>query len=149
MKGKFYDKITDLLVDDGNTEAMAELVAEGAKADGAEVTLAEVSEMSAEEAAQFDKLALGCPANGDEDLEEGEFAPFYEALKDLYSKEKPLALFGSYGWGDGEWMRNWQKDAEDAGLQLIADGLICLESPEDSGLEDECRKLGKALADAS
>ena len=132
----------------GNTEAMAELVAEGAKEGGNDVTLASVAELSAEDAAGFDKLALGCPAMGDETLEEGEFQPFYDELKTLYAKEKPLVLFGSYNWAEGEWMRKWGEDAKEAGLNLVHDGLICYDAPQDSGLEDECRELGKALAEA-
>ena len=88
----------------GNTGAMAQAVAAGAKGAGAEAELLTVSEISADAAAAYDKLALGCPAMGAEVLEEGEFEPFFTALEGKLSGKK-VALFGSYGWGDGQWMR--------------------------------------------
>ena len=88
----------------GNTKAMAEAVAEGAKGAGAEVALLNVSETTADAAASYDKLALGCSAMGDEVLEEAEFEPFFQQLESRLTG-KNISLFGSYGWGDGQWMR--------------------------------------------
>ena len=124
----------------GNTQAMAEAVAVGA---GAE--LFSVSEIGVEQAAGFQKLALGCPAMGAEVLEEEEFEPFFTALEPFLSGKK-VALFGSYGWGDGEWMRNWQQRTEAAGAQICGgEGLILNETPDADGLA-ACRKLGEELA---
>ena len=124
----------------GNTEAMAKAVAEGAGA-----RLFTVSEISAGEAAGYDRLALGCPAMGAEVLEEGEFEPFFTALEGRLSGKK-LALFGSYGWGDGQWMRDWYERAEGAGADLCGDeGLILNETPDAAGLE-ACKALGSELA---
>ena len=130
----------------GNTSAMAQAVADGAKGAGAEAELLTVSEISADAAAAYDKLALGCPAMGAEVLEEGEFEPFFTALEGKLSGKK-VALFGSYGWGDGQWMREWQERTEKAGAVLCGEGLIVNEAPDEAGLES-CRALGARLASA-
>ena len=130
----------------GNTGAMAQAVADGAKGAGAEAELLTVSEISADAAAAYDKLALGCPARGAEVLEEGEFEPFFTALEGKLSGKK-VALFGSYGWGDGQWMREWQERTEKAGAVLCGEGLIVNEAPDEAGLES-CRALGARLASA-
>lgn len=129
----------------GNTQAMAEAVAEGAKEAGADARLFTVAEIGAQEAAGYGKLALGCPAMGAEVLEEGEFDPFFTELTASLGGKK-VALFGSYGWGDGQWMRDWQERVSGAGAWLLNDeGLMIHEAPDEDGLSD-CRKLGKALA---
>ena len=130
----------------GNTGAMAQAVADGAKGAGAEAELLTVSEISADAAAAYDKLALGCPAMGAEVLEEGEFEPFFTAREGKLSGKK-VALFGSYGWGDGQWMREWQERTEKAGAVLCGEGLIVNEAPDEAGLES-CRALGARLASA-
>ena len=130
----------------GNTGAMAQAVADGAKGAGAEAELLTVSEISADAAAAYDKLALGCPAMGAEVLEEGEFEPFFTALEGKLSGKK-VALFGYYGWGDGQWMREWQERTEKAGAVLCGEGLIVNEAPDEAGLES-CRALGARLASA-
>ena len=130
----------------GNTGAMAQAVADGAKGAGAEAELLTVSEISADAAAAYDKLALGCPAMGAEVLEEGEFEPFFTGLEGKLSGKK-VALFGSYGWGDGQWMREWQERTEKAGAVLCGEGLIVNEAPDEAGLES-CRALGARLASA-
>ena len=129
----------------GNTKAMAEAVAEGAKGAGAEVALLNVSETTADAAASYDKLALGCSAMGDEVLEEAEFEPFFQQLESRLTG-KNISLFGSYGWGDGQWMRDWEKDCDDAGIHLVCESVICCETPDDAALE-ACRAMGKALAE--
>ena len=124
----------------GNTEAMAKAVAEGA---GAE--LFSVSEFSGD-VADYDRLAFGCPAMGAENLEEGEFEPFFTDNEGkLYGKK--VALFGSYGWGDGEWMRQWADRVTADGAELVnGEGLIVNETPDDSALAD-CKALGAKLAE--
>lgn len=123
----------------GNTQAMAQAVAEGADAD-----LFGVSELDAGAAAQYGALALGCPAMGAEVLEESAFEPFFTELE-THLAGKPVALFGSYGWGDGQWMRDWADRVRAAGAQLCAEPVTVNEAPQDSEL-DECRALGRALA---
>ena len=122
----------------GNTEQMAAAVAEGANAE-----LFSVSEFSGK-LSDYDRLAFGCSAMGAEELEESEFEPFFaEAESGLNGKT--IALFGSYGWGDGEWMRSWVKRAEDDGAGIVGgEGLIANEAPSDDDLE-KCRELGRAL----
>lgn len=129
----------------GNTKAMAEAVAEGAKGAGAEVALLNVSETTADAAASYDKLALGCSAMGDEVLEEAEFEPFFQQLESRLTG-KNISLFGSYGWGDGQWMRDWVERAQGDGAQVLnGEGLICNEAPDDD-VQAACRKLGADLA---
>jgi flavodoxin I len=129
----------------GNTEAMANAVAEGARAAGAEVELSAVSAFSRELMSGFDAVALGCPAMGDEILDEDEMEPFVASLTAADVQGKKLALFGSYDWGDGEWMRAWSKRMRDLGASLVSDGLIVQLAPGNEELK-ECRALGNTLA---
>ena len=129
----------------GNTEAMANSIVDGASAAGAEVKACLVSEFSADDVAGYDALAFGCPAMGAEELESDEFEPVWDACKPAIG-EKPVALFGSYGWGGGEWMDSWRDDAEAAGLKVI-DALIANEVPDDEAVE-ACENLGRALVEA-
>ena len=131
----------------GNTETMAQAVAEGAKSVNPDTAYFSVSEISADDASSYDTLILGCPAMGSEVLEEDEFEPFFTALEGKISG-KNVALFGSYGWGDGEWMRNWEERVTGAGAKLVGgEGLIINETPDDAGLEP-CKELGKKAAEA-
>ena len=128
----------------GNTEAMAEAVGEGIKAAGKECAVVSISDISASDLEGETSFALGCPAMGAEVLEEGEMEPFVEEVE-KFAKGKNIALFGSYGWGDGEWMRTWCDRAKDAGAELVEDeGLICNNTPDDEGLA-ACRELGGKL----
>ena len=129
----------------GNTEAMAMAVAEGAKEKGAEVSVLTASEFSADQVGSFDAIAFGCPSMGAEQLEEMEFEPMFSACENRLSG-KTIALFGSYGWGDGEWMRSWEKDCADAGINLVCDSVTCCEAPDDAAL-DALRAMGKTLAE--
>ena len=129
----------------GNTQAMAEAVAEGIREGGAEAVLLEVGNADAAALASENAFALGCPSMGAEQLEESEMEPFVETLEPLVSGKRIL-LFGSYGWGDGEWMRDWAERMKNAGAALIREeGLIANEAPDDEALE-ECRAAGKELA---
>ena len=87
----------------------------------------------------------GCPARGAEVLEEMEFQPMFDACKRSLGGKR-VALFGSYGWGDGEWMRTWESDCDSAGLNLVCESVICTETPGETALE-ACRALGKALVE--
>ena len=128
----------------GNTEAMANAVLEGVKEAGAEGKLLNCGEFDATKVADYDAIAFGCPAMGDEVLEEDEFEPLFEDCKAKLSGKK-IALFGSFGWGDGEWMRNWEEDCKTAGAILACDPVICNDEPDDDAKE-ACQNLGKALA---
>ena len=128
----------------GNTEAMAEEVANGAKAAGAEVESFTTDDFAADKMDDYDAVAFGCPAMGDEVLEEDEFEPMFDGCK-AELKDKKIALFGSYGWGDGEWMRNWEKSCKEAGAVLATESVICNDMPDDAGVAN-CKELGAALA---
>lgn len=130
----------------GNTEAMANAVAEGAKAQGAEATLFSAGEFDAALMDNFDAVAFGCPAMGAEVLEEGEFEPMFSACEAKLAGKK-IALFGSYGWGDGEWIRTWAEDAEAAGARMVVEPVMANGSP-DGDAETACAALGTALANA-
>lgn len=128
----------------GNTEKMAQAVVEGASASGAEVSLFEVNDFKVDTIPSYDAIAFGCPAMGDEELEEVEFAPMFEEAKAILA-DKPIALFGSYSWADGEWMDKWADDCNDAGLNLATDPVIAFDDPDDDALE-ACKKLGADLS---
>lgn len=128
----------------GNTEAMANCVAAGAKNAGADVTVYTASEFNAGLMDQYDAIAFGCPAMGAEQLEESEFQPMFDECSPKLGGKK-IGLFGSYSWADGEWMRTWQGDCEGLGANLVMDGVICFEAPDAEG-EAACEALGKALA---
>ena len=129
----------------GNTQAMAEAIADGAREAGAQADLFSVDQVTVDQALEYDKLALGCPAMGAEVLEEAEFEPFFTALEGRLGGKR-VALFGSYGWGDGQWMRDWCERAKGDGAVLFSEeGLICNEAPDDDA-QEACRKLGAALA---
>ena len=126
----------------GNTEAMANFVAEGA---GGQADLFTPGEFSADLISSYSALAFGCPSMGAEQLEEAEFEPMFEAVKPRLSG-KTIGLFGSYGWGDGQWMRDWCERAKEDGAVLFSEeGLICNETPDDDA-QAACRKLGADLA---
>lgn len=130
----------------GNTETMANCIADGARESGAEVAILSPGEFSATRFSEFGVVAFGCPAMGAEQLEESEFEPMYQDLRGSLSG-KPVGLFGSYGWGDGEWIRTWAEDAEAAGARLVVEPVMANGSP-DGDAETACAALGTALANA-
>ena len=128
----------------GNTEAMANLIADGIKEAGAEVEVATSDCFGIDD---YEKIVLGCPSMGDEELEDSEFEPMYSSIKPKLNGKK-VALFGSYGWGECDWMRDWESDAKDAGAVLISDeGLTVNETPEGEAC-DACKEYGKKIAQA-
>ena len=128
----------------GNTEKMAFAVAEGIRAKGAEVGIFHAAEFNPSQTGDYAGIAFGCPSMGAGELEADEFEAVYGAAMPRLSGE-PVALFGSYGWGDGEWMRNWQEEVEQASCNLIAEGLIANNEPDEDALA-ACRALGEKLA---
>lgn len=129
----------------GNTQAMAEAIAKGINDSGKEAVVQYVSEASASELQDAKVFALGCPAMGAEVLEEGEMEPFVSEVEGIAAGKK-IALFGSYGWGDGQWMRDWEERMSGCGAAIInGAGLICHETPDDAMIS-ECENLGKQIA---
>ena len=125
----------------GNTAAMASAIAAGM---GEGTELYSVDQFTGD-IAEYDKIAFGCPAMGDEVLEEGEFDPFFSSIEGKLGGKK-VALFGSYGWGDGQWMRDWEDRMRGAGATISGgEGVICQETPDADALA-ACEALGKALA---
>ena len=127
----------------GNTEAMAKEVAEGAKAAGAEVDVLTASEFGADKMDAYDAVAFGCPAMGAEELEDSEFEPMFSDCEGKLGGKK-IALFGSYGWGDGEWMRTWEETCKADGAVLACESVLANEAPDDEAVA-ACQALGKAL----
>lgn len=125
----------------GNTQAMAEAIAGAAQAE-----LFEAAAFDASQANSYDTIAFGCPAMGAEQLEESEFEPMFSACLPVL-KGKKIALFGSYGWGGGEWMQTWEQECAAAGAVFAAESLMCHEAPDGEALEN-CKALGRALAGA-
>lgn len=128
----------------GNTEAMAAAVAEGIREKGAEAALFTAAEFDASMVDNFDAIAFGCPSMGAEQLEESEFEPMFSACEPKLQGKK-IALFGSYGWGDGEWMRSWEAVAKGFGAELVCGSVICADAPDEEA-QAACEALGKALA---
>lgn len=129
----------------GNTQKMAEAVAEGAKAQGVQVSTVRVENASAADVFEANAVAMGCPSMGAEVLEEDYMEPFIAEMEKGELGGKPLALFGSYDWGDGEWMRNWQERMKVCKFDVIEEGLIARNEPGDNELQ-LCRELGMRLA---
>lgn len=128
----------------GNTEAMADALADGIREAGGEAALITVDSADAQELVKEDVFALGCPSMGAEELEESEMEPFVAELEGEVSGKKIL-LFGSYGWGDGEWMRNWEERMKNAGAVLVTgSGIIANEAPDDAAVA-KLKAAGKEL----
>ena len=129
----------------GNTEAMANALADGIREAGGEAALITVDSAGAEALASEEVFALGCPSMGAEELEESEMEPFVMEVES-FAQGKQIGLFGSYGWGDGEWMRDWESRMSSAGAAIVGgEGVITQETPDAMALE-ACRTLGRALA---
>ena len=129
----------------GNTQAMAEAIGEGISEAGKEAMVLDVSAASLDDLKAAKVFALGCPAMGAEVLEEAEMEPFVCEVE-TFAGGKTIALFGSYGWGDGEWMRDWVERMQNAGANVLnGEGLICQEAPDEDAV-NECKNLGKQLA---
>ena len=127
----------------GNTEQMAFAVLEGAKEKGADAVLLTSAEFDVSTLNTYDAIAFGCPAMGAEVLEEYEFQPMWDDCEGALGGKK-VALFGSYGGGDGEWMRNWEESCSTAGAVLACDSVICNEAPDEEALS-ACKALGASL----
>lgn len=128
----------------GNTEEMAKAIAIGVTDAGSEASILTSSEFNSDRLSEFDAVAFGCPAMGAEELEESEFEPMFSELESSLNGKK-IALFGSYGWGDGEWMRSWEERCKTAGANLVSDFVICNEAPDDEAIR-ACKKLGSDLS---
>lgn len=127
----------------GNTEMMANEVSNGAQGAGAQVDVFTAADFTPEHMDKYDAVAFGCPSMGAEVLEEEEFDPMFQGCKPKL-KDKKIALFGSYGWGDGEWMRDWQQTCNECGAILTHDFVICMDAPDDDA-KAACSALGKSL----
>lgn len=129
----------------GNTEALANAVAEGVAEKGSCADVLTSRDFDENKVAQYDTFAFGCPAMGGEELEDREFEPMFSAVLPKLNGKK-VGLFGSFGWGDGEWMRNWQETTRNSGAILVADGVICNDYPDDNAITS-AKNLGSILAE--
>ena len=131
----------------GNTEAMAQAIGAGITAAGKSADVVPMETISPADLKDQAVWVLGCPAMGDEVLEDTEFEPMFDGCKDAL-KGKNIALFGSYGWGDGQWMRDWEDRMTAAGATLVGgEGVICQETPDEAALQN-CIEIGKQLVNA-
>ncbi len=129
----------------GNTEKMAQAIVAGAKAAGADAAAIEVGQADLDVLKGAAAFALGCPSMGVEELDDAEMEPFVQQVEG-FAAGKKIALFGSYGWGDGQWMRDWAERMEKAGAQVVGgEGLICQDEPDDTAVA-ACEQLGATLA---
>lgn len=128
----------------GNTAVMADAVVEGVKSAGGQPELFTAESFNSDMVDNYDFIAFGCPSMGCEQLEDTEFEPMFDSCKNKL-KGKKIALFGSYGWGDGEWMQTWENDCKSFGADLVCDSVICNDAPNDEAVA-KCEDLGKALA---
>ena len=129
--------------DTGNTEAMANYVAEGIRAAGGNADVITADSFGPDKVSQYDAIAFGCPAMGDEILEEDIFEPMFSAVEGSLSGKR-VGIFGSYDWGDGQWMRDWADRCRAAGAELANDGVIANLTPNDAEAED-CKNLGRLM----
>ena len=128
----------------GNTAAMAAILGKGIQDGGATAKVVSVEDIKADDLKDYPVFALGCPSMGNETLEETYMEDFVTEVESFASGKK-IGLFGSYGWGDGEWMRNWEKSCKEAGAVLATESVICNDMPDDAGVVN-CKELGAALA---
>lgn len=127
----------------GNTEAMAKKIAEGIESAGVKADIFTATDFSAAMTDSYDAIAFGCPSMGAEQLEENEFEPMFESCKPKLNGKR-IVLFGSYGWGDGEWMRIWEEECRACGAQLACACVICNEAPDEQA-ECDCKEAGRQL----
>lgn len=127
----------------GNTEAMANAVADGVNEKDGNATLYTADSFNGDMVNDFDAIAFGCPAMGAEVLEDEEFEPMFIGCESSLNGKK-IALFGSYGWGDGEWMRNWEETCTSDGAVLATESVICNDAPDDDAIAN-CKALGASL----
>ena len=130
----------------GNTLAMANEIVDEIKKSDLDVSLINCTDFNESDIENYDGFAFGCPAMGSEELEESEFEPMFESVEKSLS-DKPVLIFGSYQWAEGEWMQTWQERCVADGINLACDGLIAYDYPDDKALE-ECRKAALDLAEA-
>lgn len=128
----------------GNTKAMAGYVAEGAESKGCAVDIITADMFSASKMSEYDAVAFGCPSMGSEVLEEDVFQPMFDDVKGSIAGKK-IALFGSYDWGSGEWMDEWENECKSLGAVMDHGPVICVLEP-DAAAADECRSLGASMA---
>ena len=122
----------------GNTEKMAEAVKSGAEKSGAEVIYTTADAANADEVLASDLILLGSPAMGDEVLEDS-METFFASIEGKISGKK-IGIFGSYDWGDGQWLRDWADRVTAAGATCVnGEGL---KNHLDEIEEDACKALG-------
>lgn len=127
----------------GNTEEMTNAIADRLKEKEIDIDIYQASGFDASKLADYDGFAFGCPAMGDESLEDGEFEPMFESVESKLDS-KPVVIFGSYEWNDGQWMLDWQERCKNSNINLASDGLAVYSSPEDDDIES-CQDLADDL----
>lgn len=126
----------------GNTEAMAEIIRSELQGK-AEVTVIDPPAFGPGDIEKYDAFAFGCPAMGQEVLEEEIFEPMFASIEGSLNGRK-IIIFGSYGWGDGEWMRNWEERCIADGAVLAHAPVIANEAPDETA-EAELKEAADSL----
>lgn len=127
----------------GNTEKMAQLIGKGLTEIAVDVAIKQVSESSCQDIEDSDIVLLGCSAMGVEEIDTSEMEPFIKTNGEAFVNKK-VALFGSYGWGDGEWMQDWETMMSDLGASIEVDSLTVNEMPVGDS-ELNCIEFGKDI----
>ena len=127
----------------GNTEKMAEAIYSRLKEKEVDADLIQAGAFTSADIDKYNAFAFGCPAMGNEELEESEFEPMFESVEDKLA-DKPTIIFGSYEWNDGQWMLDWQERCENTGINLSDDGLAVYDSPSDEDIIS-CQSLADSL----
>lgn len=127
----------------GNVEVLANTIAESAKMHGAVVTIKHVQDATIEDVTTADAVAFGSPSMDNNRIEQHEMEPFIKEFKLLPNNNKKVVLFGSYGWDDGQFMKDWVVRMKDYQFDVIAN-IAVKESPSDEELEI-ARKFGEEL----
>ncbi|MBM0046535.1 flavodoxin [Anaerococcus sp. mt242] len=127
----------------GNTEQMTNAIADRLKEKQIDLDIYQASDFDQSKLADYDGFAFGCPAMGDESLEESEFEPMFESVEGKL-ENKAVIIFGSYEWNEGQWMLDWQERCKDNGINLAADGLAVYDSPSEEDIKS-CQDLADKL----
>lgn len=127
----------------GNTQQLADILANSLSDLGAEVYKAAVSDVENEQFLSGDLLIFATPASGAEEIDQLEMQAFIDDIASQLSGRK-IFLCGTYGWGDGEYMQAWSEAMQNLGCELVHEPFVCLEAPDEDA-ESKIAEIAKEL----